>query len=380
MRSSEKKHTSKRITQNEKLDNKVCTLTPRTKRSRNAQLFPEGSTDGSTSKQCAICFEAVDLQSDDYRESHTNCVSANIRIWATSLNKHDITANLIVNYNDLHAADAVYHLDCYTKLKNEYRELMNERSKQSVRQVENAENDKRKEAFDAVCNHIQEMKSSDKTVFLLKDLFSMYVTYLTKMGILLEPIPNGEPGEDVTYMQRVEDNTETFYVSNSKTMPAYRTVNRTRFKSSLLQSFPNLKESVRNNHVYLIFEEDLGETLHSTSLNESVNYESDEAILSRAIEILRGYTTPNDKFNGEFGLDCERKSVDDRVTEFILKWITGSKSVQLDDSPRLRQALTIGQIVDFNSIKYGRKDRVSHGGRIEGMIYAQYLVNILHCA
>ena len=97
-------------------------------------------------------------------------------------------------------------------------------------------------------------------------------------------------------------------------------------------------------------------TLHSTSLNESVNYESDEAILSRAIEILRGYTTPNDKFNGEFGLDCERKSVDDRVTEFILKWITGSKSVQLDDSPRLRQALTIGQIVDFNSIKYGRKD------------------------
>ena len=107
--------------------------------------------------------------------------------------------------------------------------------------------------------------------------------------------------------------------------------------------------------MYLIFEEDLGETLHSTSLHESTDYESDATVLSRAIEILQPYSTLKDPFNGEFESSCERNSVDDRVLEFILKWITGSKTVQLEDSPRLRHALTIAQILDFYSIKYERK-------------------------
>ena len=292
LRQSEVKHTSKSINQNEKL---MSTVTPKTKRSRGRpkktkkeEIIPQGLA----SKPCAICFKAVDLQSDDCRNCRTDSVSANIGIWARSLNKHDISANLIVKSNDLHAANAVYHFNCYTELKNEYNALINERSKQSARQVENAENSKRKEAFDAVCNHVQEMKSSGKTVFILKDLFSMYVSQLTEWGILSETTPNGEPNcaedDDLDqekfqddYSEQDEDNTETFHMLISKIKPAYRKVNKTRFKSSPLQSFPNLKESVRNNQVYLIFEEDLGETLHSTSLHESLNYESDEEILSR---------------------------------------------------------------------------------------------------
>ena len=86
---------------------------------------------------------------------------------------------------DLHAADAVYHFTCYNELRNENNALLREMSSQASKQYD--EEDKKKSALNAVCQYVQDTKTStQKTVFLLKDLFHMFLAQLTERGYFAE--------------------------------------------------------------------------------------------------------------------------------------------------------------------------------------------------
>ena len=320
----------------------------RPKKNRKEKKLPNDAT----GPPCAICFLPVPEQSEDSHECHTDDVSKNIKLWAEELNKSKITANLIVNSYDLHAADAVYHFKCYIDLRDEYRALTKRREMSKQDSEEGDDDDSKASAFNHVCEHIQEVKTSaQKSVFLLKYLFDMFLAQLYERGYFPEK-------NSLREVINAEDGNESEIVQGQSSVPAYRKVNRTQFKLSLLKSFPGLTESIRNNQVYLIFEEDICESFHSTSINENAHSESDEIVLSKALELLQSYSTPQEPFNGVFLNGCERNAVDNRVLDFILKWITGAKTDDdlNEDSARLRQALTIAQIVEYNSIKYERKE------------------------
>ena len=62
------------------------------------------------------------LSTDKNRSAvKTAVANANIKLWVEGVNDTSVIATLVVNGYELHAADAVYHLGCYTALRDRYK-------------------------------------------------------------------------------------------------------------------------------------------------------------------------------------------------------------------------------------------------------------------
>ena len=193
------------------------------------------------SDPCCLCPNPVLIRDPNRRVANVQS-SKNVNLWAEILQRSDIIATLVKCNHDLKAANAVYHLKCYSKLRKDYNKLMNPKKVDEVL-------DRSSEAFQKVSDYIVE-NQQNKTVFSLSELFEIYTIEMTRGDNLCE---------DKSMKQKL---------------------NRTRFKEALLKHMPNLTASEKiNQRVFISV--NLNESLQSTSYHESSEILTEAGVISK---------------------------------------------------------------------------------------------------
>ena len=173
--------------------------------------------------------------------------------------------------SDLHAADAVYHVACYVSMGNNYRSLVRKQNHSNSK----ANHEKAKlKAIDAAVDCINQQRDAcNRSIFELNELYNIFLKNITDSeGHSEEQTCSGStlPGMSCARenIEELHDDTDVFGVPLAKQSVKDK-YNRTRFKEQLMSKLPKLVESVtKHRKVLLAFEEDIAESLHSTSMSE----------------------------------------------------------------------------------------------------------------
>ena len=131
-----------------------------------------------------------------------------------------------------------------------------------------------------------------------------------------------------------------------------QSVHSKRFKDKLLASIPGLSAYAKGREVLLVFETSIAQVL-----SESLEREQDSKIMSlaRAAEIVRDDMFKNsDLFNGTFSQACQQRSVSPSLLTLVKMILVGT-SEQSHEHGNQQAALSIAQLIKFNSMKHGRR-------------------------
>ena len=134
---------------------------------------------------------------------------------------------------DLMAEEAKYHMRCITELRNRYKKLTLKQRQETS------------QALNELVDYIRSSAESDKLMFLLSELHTMYVKRLATLGV-------------------------------------HKMVNKTRLKNSLLEHLPGAQEQFSGKHIFKKAIEGL--------LKDAVqqkDYSEDALILANALAIVR---------------------------------------------------------------------------------------------
>jgi hypothetical protein len=129
--------------------------------------------------------------------------------------------------------------------------------------------------------------------------------------------------------------------------------NSTKLKERLLSHIPDLKAETKGNAVWLGFDKHVG-----NALSTACQFDADmEALnLSRAAQIVRrDLLKMNNTFCGTFERDYQLKSVPKSLLALVHMILEGPS---IDDQSHLsvgKAALSIAQLLTFNSVKHARK-------------------------
>ena len=275
---------------------------------RTRSCTPSIETD---QKRC--CFFCGEIGEDTLHESATFQIDERVRMCAEQVGDSELQAKL--SRGDMVAQDAKYHrrclLDLYyrAKVAKKGTDLEAERDSM-ISSIALAE----------LVLHIEECHLEDETapVFRLADLVSLYKSRMEVYGVALD----------------------------------YR-VNSTRLKERLMSRIPSLRAQNRGRDILLAFDEDFGEALNKACQQDS---DSDAIHLARAAQIVRRDMFNNaHPFSGHFTEDCQKSSVPNTLLALVSMVMEGS---DFHNSSSSRQAaLSISQVLKFNSVKHQRKSR-----------------------
>ena len=213
---------------------------------------------------------------------------------------------------DMVALKSQYHKQCLVAL------YARTRQQPVVNQVE--ESTQQRVAFSEIVRKLEDCKmcTSDCKVLKLSDVKREYLTRLQELGA---------PTRD-------------------------HSVHSTRFKDKLLVSIPGLSAYPKGREVLLVFENSFAQVL-----SESLEREQDSKItsLARAAEIVRDDMFNNsDLFNGTFSQACQQRSVSPSLLTLVKMILVGTNE-QSHEQGNQQAALSIAQLIKFNSIKHGRR-------------------------
>ena len=346
---------------------------PNTLTNAMAQNLDSGMcTDISDNKEsnCFFCHKNIQQNDPERRCATTSIISANVEHWASVLNDTELKTKLVLNRSDLHAADAVYHLGCYTKLRSRYRSYIRQRDKHHGCSTEG---DPQTIGMAAVVSYLSNCReTTTRSLFELNELFDIFVKHATDAENQAE---NTSTGTDKTSQRSlrtalslkdtnlVEDDlyethedTEPFKPLSAESVPRFK-YNRTRFKEQLLNEVPELFESVTSTRrVILAFDEDVGNELQAAYANERTYTEEEKEVLKRAAQILRRDSLkPPPPFTGSFQPGCEDAAIPQCLLQFFTHLLEGQSGKQSIINPcksRHRAAISLCQLVQFNSLKY----------------------------
>ena len=277
-----------------------CSLTRRSSHvpiQRDWKCFFCGETAGS-----AVLHEAATFQLD-----------SRVRSCAKFLGDMDLHAKL--NAGDLIAQDAKYHRTCLVNLYNRVRNVKGQSSNRP-----NDEQTVEGLAFAQLVVFIEETLAEGLTspVFKLADLAHLYATRIEQMlGIKYD-----------------------------------RRVHTTRLKHRLLAHFPNMCAQRQGRDVLLAFNEHLGDALAKA---RELDTDDDAVHLACAAQIVRRNIIGDDKkFNG-FPPQCQEASVPSMLLALVTMIMEGPNIKDLRESTT-EAALSISQLLKFNSLKHRRTD------------------------
>ena len=220
---------------------------------------------------------------------------------------------------DLTASDSMYHAKCLVSLYNRARD------REAIDVSDDLKVRRHGIAFAQLVAYIDDMKCSDDTqpVFKLTQLADMYTTRLTQMG------------ENVTAR-----------------------INTTKLKDRLLAHFPDMRAQLCGRNVLLMFDKDIGGAISGACQQ---TYDEDAMCLAKAAEIVRhGLFDSSDGFNGTFTSECQENSVPFNLTLLVNMILEGPSIEQQSKKLSTQSALSIAQLVKFNSVKHARKCETSY--------------------
>ena len=274
--------------------------------------LPRRSTDTEVRQGCFFCEET----SGELHRASTLNLDENVRESARILNDTLLLGKL--SDGDMVARDAMYHTQCLSKL---YKRAAREKN-QSVIPIDK----------DSICQSIalaelvsflEECRrdSDDNPVFKLSELSKMYATRLEQMG-----------------------------VNNSQR------VHSTRLKERLIQHCPELTSYKDGRDVLLAFSEDVAAVLKKAT---EINGDSEAMLIAKTASIIRRDLLNMEKstFHGTFETNCQETSVPQSLRSLI-EMIMGGASIKTQTSNIVENqaALTVSQLIRFNSVVRRRKD------------------------
>jgi hypothetical protein len=265
---------------------------------------------------CFFCLKPAGSQG--LHEASTKPIDKNVRRCATLLNDTELLAKL--SSADMIAQDAKYHRNCLRSLYNRARKAetnIEERSESSLEAI----------AFAELVGFIEEAHDDDDQapVFKLSDLADMYKTRCLQLGASIED-----------------------------------RIHVTRLKNKLLSAIPGLeaRKPTDKKNILLSFQEDVG-----NALEKACDHDSDALNLMRAAQVVRKELfNKKRQFDGSFHPECQTESVPPSLLALVNMIFDGTNiadQTQLMDSPTKTAALTIAQLLVFNSVKHARAGKSS---------------------
>ncbi len=289
------------------------------KRSRSQSIEP--------SLQKSLCFFCEQPPGDDgLHEAATFQIDKRVKECATILEDTNLLAKLSAA-EDMVALDAKYHAKCLASLYNRARSAKS-KQQSSASECEVAS----RIAFAELVMYIEEMRSSDEhcaPVFKLSDLAQLYVVRMEQLGVKLD-----------------------------------ERVHTTRLKERLLAQFTDMEAKKKGREIMLAFNEDIG-----TALTKACEYDSDgDAIhLARAAKIVRRHIFSKPKPFSGFQAGCNKESVPFLLLALVNMILEGP-SIQDHSEAMSSAALTISQLLKFNSVKQKRKQTAAQSAIVRHSI------------
>ena len=214
---------------------------------------------------------------------------------------------------DMVALESKYHDKCLVSLYNHAR-------KQKTQEMRETDEEKVLSgiAFAEVVMYIEEARLDDSTapVFKLADLAHLYRSRMEQLGIKLDA-----------------------------------RVNTTRLKERLLAQIPDLHVQTQGRDVLLTFSDDIGAALTKACEWDS---DSDAVHLDHAAKIVRRHMFDELKPFTGIQEGCQRDSVPNLLLVLVNIVLEGPSIRDQSEYPATSAALTIAQLLKFNSVKHRR--------------------------
>lgn len=267
---------------------------------------------------CFFCNKPAGLA--PLHKASTKGTDMNVRNAALETQDTALLAKLAAG--DMIAIEAKYHRNCLRDLYNKARSVNSDVVHDEEAQLHGI-------AFAELVAFIEETQCEDcAPVFKLADLRDLYKARLNQLGVTVE-----------------------------------HQIHTTRLKNRLIFVFPDMRAHSKGRDVLLTFEDNLGEALW-----KACDYDSDAMQLVRAAHLVRKelfdtkYT-----FDGSFHPDCQKDSVPPSLLALMKMILDGANikhQTQLMDTATTKAALTVSQLLVFNSVKHTRttesSDKVRH--------------------
>lgn len=130
-------------------------------------------------------------------------------------------------------------------------------------------------------------------------------------------------------------------------------VHSTRLKQRILGQIPDMRAYPKGRDTLLVFDADIGLALTKACERGS---DSDAIHLARAAQIVRRHMFhKTSHFDGSFGDNCQEASVPDVLLALINMILEGPSIKEQSRDPRCQAALSMAQLLKFNSVKSARK-------------------------
>jgi hypothetical protein len=216
---------------------------------------------------------------------------------------------------DLIAAEAKYHLKCLTDLRNRYRSQLTRKRQESCEKGDERLVESR--AFIKLVEYIENSVENNKLLFTLSELHSLYIHRLEALGV-------------------------------------YKTVNKTRLKSSLLDQFPDAQEQNDGKNLVIIFTKAL------QGIVKDAIKERDLSEDAKASEVVRRYILKHKGFNfsGSFTTECQETSTPASLKSLISMIMSGL-NIENTETQDSQPCLTVCQTIPLNTKE--RKGRSKTG-------------------
>ena len=284
----------------------------------NTCKYMRSQTTDSSILQTDVCFFCGKLPgTSGLHEAATFQVNERVKACAVLLEDTELLAKL--STADMVALEAKYHTKCLVSLYNRARKAKAE-GHTDINETEALSGI----ALAELVMYIEEMRQLDEKrapVFKLSDLAQLYTSRLEQLGVKL----------DVK-------------------------VHTTRLKQRLLTQFTDMKAQKKGRDVLLAFEDDIGNALAKACELDSDN----KAIhLARAANIVRNHMFGKSKSFSGFPIGCQKESVSPLLLALVNMILEGP-SIKEQSEDTTPAALSIAQLLKFNSIKHRRTQDPSH--------------------
>ena len=219
-----------------------------------------------------------------------------------------------LSLSDMVALEAKYHTKCLLALYNRTRKV------QTAQQRTGSEDDEISGiVFAELVMYIEEARfeASIVPVFKLADIAQLYMSRMQQFGVMSD-----------------------------------KRMHTTRLKQRLLAHFPDMRAQSKGRDILLVFDEDIGAALGKACEQDS---DSDAVHLARAAQIVRRHMFDPKPFTGSFEENCQEKSVPHMLLALVSMVLEGPSIKDQIRECSTPAALSIAQILKYNSVKHMRK-------------------------
>ena len=259
---------------------------------------------------CFFCDQAAGT--DGLHEVTTFQVDQRVRESAELTRDSLLLAKL--SLGDMVALEAKYHTKCLLALYNHARKVQTELQGAGSEDTEISGI-----VFAELVMYMEEarLEASTAPVFKLADMAQLYMSRMEQFGVVSD-----------------------------------KRMHTTRLKQRLLANFPDLRAQSKGRDVILAFDKDIGAALGKACKQDS---DSDAVHLARAAQIVRRHMFDPKPFTGSFEENCQEKSVPHLLLALVSMVLEGPSIKDQIRECSTPAALSIAQILKYNSVKHMRK-------------------------